>query len=169
MPAVTLSSRPRRTWALAAAAAASLALGIAVLGLTAPAQQGRALLAALQRPARTAAANMGPGPATAVVRDGRYQLTIGLHPNRASRHDRLALRLTKDGRAIANARVAVTFSMPQMNMWGAFTTVLVPGPGGAYTGPEPVLGMPGLWQLRLKVTVDGRSSLIALVNDRMGS
>ena len=78
-------------------------------------------------------------------------MVVALGPNRASVANRLAIRLTDHGRPVSGARVRVSFSMPSMGMWNAYTAVLTPAGAGRYAGTVPVLGMAGQWQLRIDV------------------
>jgi hypothetical protein len=81
----------------------------------------------------------------------------------------VSVRLTRHGRSLTGARVKVSFSMPSMNMWKAYTTVLKPAGIGRYESTVPVLGMAGHWQLRVKVSPRASSAFSVTITDRMGA
>jgi hypothetical protein len=117
-----------------------------------------ALLSALERPATPAAGaapRVVPGArllhGRAVVRAGAYTATLRLVPNRASAANHVSLALAMRGRPLVGARVSITFGMPAMGMTDAYSSPLAARAAGGYAAAEPVLGMPGLWQLRLHV------------------
>jgi hypothetical protein len=162
--------RPRVSKPLRVALPAGLLvvlLSIGVLAATAS-QPGRSLLLrALQRPATFATASVGPGRVSTVIPVGPYRLALRLTPNRAGLRDHLVLAVTTGGRPLVGAKLTVVFSMPVMNMWQALTTQLAPHGNGAYSADEPVLGMAGLWQMRVHVASHDAPSLDLTVDDNM--
>src|SRR5437588_5003596 len=140
-------------------AALVVCMGVAgVLAATANVQQRGSVLAQLERPARQVAlpaslpaASIGPGPARVRIRQGPYVLSLVLTPNRAAIRNHVTIALTENGRGLSRARVNVSFSMPSMNMWQAFTSSLSQSGPGRYTSYEPVLGMAGVWRLRFQI------------------
>jgi hypothetical protein len=125
-------------------------------------QNRSAVLATLARPAI-------PAKTTSFnVRDGGYSVVVRMSPNRASTTNWLNVKLSRHGRLAAIARTHVAFSMPAMNMWNGFTSRLS-ARDGAMAGAIPVLGMAGVWQLRLTIADAGGHRLVAVVNDRLSS
>ncbi len=109
--------------------AAGIALVVLAIGVAANTTSSRtSLYSQLQRPATFARA------------------TATFASDRAGVPNRLALRLPLDG-----ARVAVSFSMPSMNMWNGFTGTLTQTGRGTYAMTVPVLGMPGTWLIQFHV------------------
>jgi hypothetical protein len=143
-------------------------LSIGVLAATASPPGRSSLLRELQRPATSAAASVGPGPVSTVIPAGPYKLALALTPNRAGVRDHLSVTLTAGARPIRGAQITVVFSMPVMNMWQALTTRLATHGTVAYTADEPVLGMAGMWQMRLRVAPPNGPSFDLTVNDHMG-
>jgi hypothetical protein len=68
---------------------------------------------------------------------------------------------------VAGAQVSVSFSMPAMDMWSGLTTQIPASGPGTYSATEPILGMPGVWQLRVTINARGRPATSLLVNDRL--
>jgi hypothetical protein len=164
--------RPRVSNPLRVAVPAGLLvvlLSIGVLAATAS-QPGRSsLLRALRRPASVATASVGPGRVFTVMPAGLDRLLLRLTPNRAGMRDHLALALTTGARPLVGAKITVVFSMPVMNMWQALTTQLVPHGNGTYSADEPVLGMAGLWQMRVHVAPRDAPALDLTVDDNVRS
>jgi hypothetical protein len=94
-------------------------------------------------------------------------MRLRLTPNTARLRDRVALRITQRGHSLAAAMVTATYSMPSMNMWAGLRTRLAPTGAGGYAAVEPVLGMPGVWQLRLTVAPRGGPAVTVVVDNRM--
>ncbi len=159
----TAVSKP--LWAaLAALAAVGAILGLAVTNRS---QSRGALLSALQRPAPLPVASVGSGPVDHVMRSGPWTITLRRSPNKASLRNRIAVGITENGRPLDGAAVTATYSMPSMNMWNGLRTALPPSGPGGYAVTEPVLGMPGVWQLRIAIAPRGGRALTVVVNDRM--
>jgi hypothetical protein len=164
-----LTSRQRKTIGIAGGIALVPALAIGGLAATASSQTRGSLLRQLERPA----AVVRPAPAVD-ARAGRAAITAGglravvhMTPNHAAAHDRLSVVVSAGGRPVAGARVSVTFSMPAMDMWSGLTTQLPASAPGTYSATEPILGMPGVWQLRVTIGAPGRPATSFLVNDRL--
>jgi hypothetical protein len=164
----SLRSR-RRHVAAASISAAGLAIG--TLAVTAGPPTRAALLQQLARPAsfRPAAMKVGPGPVNTSALVGPYRVVVRLSPNRAGRRDALQLRLTRAGARSDHARAIVSFSMPSMNMWQVLTSQLRPGGRGVYAADEPVLGMPGTWQLSVRITPSDGVAFTLVLDDHMGA
>lgn len=164
-----LTSRQRKTIGIGAGIALVPALAIGGVAATASSQTRGSLLRQLERPAavvRPAAAVDAEG-GRAALSAGGLRFLVRMTPNHASVHDRLTIGVFAGGRPVAGARVTVSFSMPAMNMWSGLTTQ-VPATGpGTYSAAEPILGMPGVWQLRVTITAPGRPATSLLVNDRL--
>lgn len=120
-----------------------------------------------QPPASTPSRRAGPGPIAASFSDAPYRTRLVLTPNRASVRNRVALEISRGGRALNGARVTLSYSMPAMNMSNVFMGHLRAGAGGSYGALEPVLGMPGAWELRLEVRPPHARAFTVLVDDRM--
>jgi YtkA-like len=145
------------------AAVAGLLSLLLVLSLSASGKPGAAL-SELGRAATPVSVH--PTLATFVIARGPYRAQVSVSPNIAASPNQLVVRLMRRGRPVSGARIRVVFSMPAMNMWGGFTSRLASHAGGLYVRQEPVLGMAGVWQLRVDVT--GRAAhFSAVVNDRM--
>jgi hypothetical protein len=162
-----MPSNRMRTWLLAGALAALLGTGALAATASTPARQ--TLLDQLQRPA---VPHRGPsGPAFDVARrsGSSGSVSVTATPNRASRPNRLSVRVADRGRPLRGAHVTVSFSMPSMRMWNAYTTALSAAGAGRYTAAVPVLGMAGRWQLRVDVAPPGRKRFRLTVDDRVGA
>jgi hypothetical protein len=155
-----------RVWA---AVAVLPVAGVGALAATASTTSRRALLNELQTAAAPARPTSGPG--VRILRPARsgYSVVLSSAPNSASGPNRVSVRLTRHGRSLTGARVKVSFSMPSMNMWKAYTTVLKPAGIGRYESTVPVLGMAGHWQLRVKVSPRASSAFSVTITDRMGA
>jgi len=190
---VLATTHPGRIWAAGGGLAVLLA-ALAVLALTASTQQRSDVLAQLERPATAAtratpatpatpaaqtapqaasvapspAVTIGPGPAHVAATAGAYRITVSLAPNRASARDGVTLSLTRAGRPVSGAAVALSYSMPSMGMPQVLASTLHERATGTYGSLDPVLAMPGTWQLRFTVTSHGAAPpLTIVVNDRM--
>ncbi len=159
----TAVSKP--LWAAMAALAAVGA--ILVLALTNGSQSRGSLLAALQRPALLPVVSVGPGAVDHVIRSGPWTISLRRSPNTASLRNRVAVGITENGRPLDGAAVTASYSMPSMDMWNGLRTELAPSGPGGYAVTEPVLGMPGVWQLRIAIAPRGARALTVVVNDRM--
>lgn len=154
-----------RYWIPAAFAAMMLMLGTATMLGGRPTRSS--LLRSLQQPARSAATSVGQLSRAVRVRD--YTLALQMAPNRAAASNRLTVRLTDGARPVTGSRVTVSFSMPSMNMWDAYSSPLRRTGRGLYSATVPVLGMPGLWRLSVHVARPGSRALDVAVDDPIGS
>jgi hypothetical protein len=162
-----------RIWLSATAAAAVLAALGLLAGMFGSASRS-ALLGALERPAPPAlgtparivplARAVAMRDGQAVLRSGSYSAVLRLSPNRASAANHVLLTLSLRGRALRGAAVILVFGMPAMGMSDAYSSPLAGRSAGSYGAAEPVLGMPGLWQLRLRV-VPAHGAPFALAAD----
>lgn len=114
-----------------------------------------------------ATAHIGPGPATAMLRDGRFALRLRITPNRASARNVVSVQLTSDGRPVDGARVNVIYGMPAMNMGDGLSNVLPQRAAGAYSLREPILGMVGLWTLRFEVSAPSSDHFSVSADDEL--
>ncbi len=121
----------------------------------------------LRTPAATASRRAGPGPVTAGLSVAPYRVQLLVTPNRASVRNRVALAISKGDRPLADARVTVTYAMPAMNMQHVFTGSLRQNAPGGYGALQPVLGMPGAWELRFEVTPRHARPFTVLIDDHM--
>jgi predicted metal-binding membrane protein len=97
-----------------------------------------------------AAATIGPGPTTTVLRMNGYELGLRLDANRASRHGTVSVELSRATRAVNGAHIRATFTMLDMEMKPVATQLPVTG-SGTYAASRRPLGMAGRWGLRLDV------------------
>jgi hypothetical protein len=155
-----------RVWA---AVAVLPVAGVGALAATASTTSHRALLHELQTAAVPARPPFGPGPGVRILRPARsgYSVVLASAPNSASGPNRVSVRLTRHGRSLSGARVELSFSMPSMNMWKAYTTVLKPAGMGRYEATVPVLGMAGRWQLGVRVSPRASTTFSVTITDRM--
>jgi hypothetical protein len=154
---------------LSAALVTTVLLALAVVLVAIPCVQSRSsVLAQLQRPALPVGATVGPGPAKATLHAGGYTIGLALNPNRTSVRDELAITLARGGRPVAGARVTIGFSMPAMNMWNGLTSSARGSGDGLYLAGEPLLGMPGVWQLKLRIASGASAPVMVTVDDQMG-
>jgi hypothetical protein len=152
------------------ASAVTVLLGIGTLAATASTTSRHALIAQLERGAVPPRATATQGFRVTRTSSGpRSFVVLALGPNRASVANNLHIRLTDHGRPVSGARVRVSFSMPSMGMWNAYTAVLAPAGIGRYAATVPVLGMAGRWQLRIDVAVSPDGTSRVTVTDRLGS
>jgi hypothetical protein len=138
-----------------------------VLAVSAAVSPRAGVYAQLQRPASVMRATVGPGPVVARVEARPYRVRVMAAPNRASRHNRLSVVITRDGRPVEAARVSVTYSMNAMNMRNVFTDALAHTASGTYSATQPVFGMAGVWDLRFEVTPAHGAPVTVAVSDRM--
>ena len=164
-----LTSRQRKTIGITGGIALVPALAIGGLAATASSQTRGSVLRQLERPA----AVVRPAPAVdaragkAAITAGGLRFVVRMTPNHAAVHDRLSVAVSAGGRPVAGARVSVSFSMPAMDMWSGLTTQLPASGPGTYSATEPILGMPGVWQLRVTIGAPGQPTTSFLVNDRL--
>lgn len=175
---MTLSSLPRRS-SLFAIGLAALLVGVVgaltlIAHLAADAQRNTVTpsttAALLRRSAllRQVSARIGPGPATAVVSSHGYQLRLGLSPNRALQNNRLSLALSRNGRPLVGARVALIEYMIDMDMGQQLMGSLPQTARGVYGRRDFQLGMAGTWGLRLHVMpAHGKAFTVAVADTAM--
>ncbi len=161
-----LSVKRMRVWA---AVAVLPVAGVGALAATASTPSRQALLNELQTAATPARAASGPGVRIVGPARSGYSVTLSSSPNEASGPNRVSIRVTRHGRPVIGARVRLSFSMPSMNMWRAYTTGLNPAGTGRYGATVPVLGMAGHWQLRVRVSPRSSSTFSVAITDRMGA
>jgi YtkA-like len=161
-----ISVKRVRVWA---AVAVLPVAGVGALAATASTPSRRAVLDQLQTAAAPARPASGPGVRIVHPTRSGYAVVLSLAPNLASGPNRMSVRVTKHGRPLTGARVKLSFSMPSMNMWQAYTTVLTPAGLGRYEATVPVLGMAGRWQLRISVSPRACTAFPVTVTDRMGA
>jgi nitrogen fixation protein FixH len=166
---VPLTSRQRKTIGIGAGIALVPALAIGGLAATATSQTRGSLLHQLERPAAVVrpAAAVDARAGRAAVTAGGLRFLVSMSPNHAAVRDRLTIVVSARGRPVARARVSISFSMPAMNMWSGLTTQIPASGPGTYAATEPILGMPGVWQLRVTIGAPGRPTTSFLVNDRL--
>jgi hypothetical protein len=143
--------------------------GVGVVAITATTTTRQGLLAGLERPARVSGSAGNADPFRAVVSAHGYEVVLTRELNRASAASPVAVRVSRRGRAIAGAQVSITYSMPSMGMWAAYTSRLSPDARvrGRYRAREAVLGMPGAWRLRITVKPQRGAAFSVAVSDRM--
>ena len=105
-----------------------------------------------------------PGSTTAL---GSLRYNLALAPNRASMANRLVLTLSAGGHPLSAATVTVTFSMPAMDMFNAFSLVAHPLTPGIFVATVPLVGMAGAWRLDIRVSRPGRPAIVFAVADRL--
>jgi hypothetical protein len=137
----------------------------AAFALASGAPSREKLLAAVERPAAPPASQVR----VAVARTGSYRIVLRTGPNRASVTNAISLRVTEAGHPVNGARVTVGFSMPAMDMTHAYTSRPQAGGAGSYTATVPVLGMSGIWHLRVRVVRPGTRAITVNFNDRLGT
>lgn len=120
-----------------------------------------------QSPTATTSRRAGPGPIAAGLSFAPYRAQLVITPNRASVRNRVALAISRGDRPVTDARVTVTYSMSAMNMGNVFTGPLRHHAHGRYGGLQPVLGMPGTWELRFVVTPRHAKPFTVLIDDHM--
>jgi hypothetical protein len=155
----------RRSALAFAVAALGAAAAIGALAAASAPTSRRALLAGLQVPARPAS----PGFYTARHPAHGVLVAVALGPNRAAVPNVISARIDERGRPLIGARVTVSFSMPSMDMWRAYTKSLSADGGGRYTASIPVLGMTGRWQLRIDVAPPRGRAFRVDVSDRLSA
>ena len=157
--------RSHRLKLVIAGCALAAVLAVGALAATASSPSRQTLMSQLHRAARV---SRGSGVTLAGgTRDG-YRVTVLVTPDRVASPDYLLVRVTRNGRPLEGARVAIAFSMPSMNMWNAYSASLA-ATGGRYGATVPVLGMTGNWQLRVRVHPPGARGFAVVMPDRMTS
>ena len=170
-------TRPRliaaeRDPALAASATGLLRrlVGVEVL-IVASALFAAAILSSLAPPSKAlaeaggAAAKVGPGAVTRVVRQGGYQLRFRFTPNRAAVPNDFQVAITKGGRPVRNAGVTLTFAMLDMEMGNQEYRLDETAPGVYTRKGSPALVMVGHWGLSFGVTPRGANPFNVVIVD----
>jgi copper transport protein len=117
-----------------------------------------AILSSLAPPAKAlaevghAAAKVGPGPVTQVVRRAGYTLRFRLSPNRAAVPNTFQVAVTRNGQPVQSADITVTFAMLDMEMGNQEYRLEETAPGVYTRASSPALVMVGHWGLSFDVT-----------------
>ena len=144
-------------------------LGLVWLGLmlTRPHPSGRSnVVSQLQKPAAAPVTQVGPGPVDTTVTLADYSVGVRITSNLAARPQVVTLHLTHAGRPVDGARVALSYSMPSMNMPSVLTRTLAGSGAGVYhSSPAPAVEMPGDWLLSFRIVpAHGRPLAVALTD-----
>jgi predicted metal-binding membrane protein len=123
-------------------------------------------LAAGGTPIGKASATLGPGPAASVIEHGPYRLEIHVQPNRAAVPNRFIVRISRAGRPVEGAEVAVTFTMLGMGM-GSQAYQLDESAAGLYRRSAPALVMSGRWGLSFAIQPPGGRPFDILLLDHV--
>jgi hypothetical protein len=140
---------------------------VAVLGTAA------AALVAGQPPSRgSLMAQFSRGAARAATPVSVYRASgtrVAISPARAAVPNQLSVRLAPGTGTRDAAPLLAVFSMPAMNMRAGYAARLrMVGPG-RYSATIPVLGMAGLWQVRLRLGGTGSQTFTRVVHLRLAS
>lgn len=114
-------------------------------------------------------ARVGPGPATATVLVRGYRVEVTLAPNRDSSPDAVGVRLTRAGRPVTNATIGLAVSMLDMDMGRQYMGRLRRVQSGRFRERFGALGMPGRWEIRLVVSMNGGRPFPLVLVDHMRS
>jgi copper transport protein len=112
-----------------------------------------------------AAAHVGPGRVTSVVRRNGYTFAFGVAPNKAAVPNRFTVDITRGGKPLTGADVVLTFEMLDMEM-GQQAYRLAETSPGVYAHAAPALVMVGHWGLSFEVTPKGGAPFTVLLVDR---
>jgi hypothetical protein len=82
---------------------------------------------------------------------GGYELQVGSLPTRIGEQTAVSVRLTRAGRAVSDARVRITFTMPAMRGMRGLSARLRQMAPGVYVAAAPILTV-GSWRASLQVT-----------------
>ena len=172
-----LVTRPRliaaeRDPSLASGAAGLLRrlVGVEVL-IVAAALFAAAILSSLAPPSKAlaavggAAAKVGPGVVTRVVRRGDYTMRFTFTPNRAAVPNTFQVAITKNGQPVRNADVTLTFAMLDMEMGNQEYRLEETSPGVYTRSSSPALVMVGHWGLTFNVTPPGGNPFSVVLVD----
>lgn len=121
------------------------------------------------RSAAMATASVGPHAVDALIAVKPYRVTLRITPNLARVHDHVSLTVSSHGRPVRATRVTVRYAMPAMNMQDLYDGQLARTGSGTYSAIEPVLGMPGTWQLRFVITTGKKPPVGVVVTDQMSA
>jgi copper transport protein len=112
-----------------------------------------------------AAAHVGPGRVSQVVKREGYTFAFDVSPNRAAVPNSFAVRLTRDGKPVSGADVVLTFAMLDMEMGQQAYRLRETAPG-VYSHDAPALVMVGHWGLSFNVTPSGGAPFNVLLVDK---
>ena len=130
-----------------------------------------ALLSSLAPPAKAlaevghAAARVGPGPVTTVVKQNDYRLEFHITPNRAAVPNSFGVAISRGGRPVQGAEVTASFAQLDMEM-GEQAYHLSETRPGFYEHSAPALVMVGHWGLSFEIQPPGRGAFNVLILDR---
>jgi copper transport protein len=130
-----------------------------------------ALLSSLAPPAKAlaevghAAARVGPGPVTKVVKENGYRLEFHITPNRAAVPNSFGVAISRGGRPVQGADVTASFAQLDMEM-GEQAYHLSETRPGFYQHSAPALVMVGHWGLSFEIHPPGRGAFNVLLLDR---
>jgi copper transport protein len=139
--------------------------------LVAAAVFAAAVLSSLAPPSKalasigSAAAHVGPGPVSQIVRRNGYTFDFGLSPNRAAVPNSFAVKITRGGKPVTGAEVVVTFEMLDMEMGNQAYRLREVDPG-LYSHAAPALVMVGHWGLSFDVAPPGHAPFDVLLLDK---
>jgi copper transport protein len=130
-----------------------------------------AILSSLAPPAKAlsevgrAAAKVGPGPVTRVVRRAGYTLRFRFSPNRAAVPNTFQVAVTRNGRPVRFADITVTFAMLDMEMGNQEYRLEETAPGVYTRAGSPALVMVGHWGLSFDIAPKTTSPFNVLLVD----
>jgi copper transport protein len=139
--------------------------------LVAGAVLAAAVLSSLAPPSKAlasvghATARVGPGEVREVVERNGYRLALRVSPNRAAVPNAFQVDISRDGKPVRGADVAVDFAMLDMEM-GQQAYRLTETAPGRYSRSAPALVMVGHWGLDFRVTPPGASPFDVLLVDK---
>ncbi len=145
-------------------------VGVEVL-IVAAALFAAAILSSLAPPSKAlaavggAAAKVGPGVVTRVVRRGDYTMRFTFTPNRAAVPNTFQVAITKNGQPVRNADVTLTFAMLDMEMGNQEYRLEETSPGVYTRSSSPALVMVGHWGLTFNVTPPGGNPFSVVLVD----
>jgi copper transport protein len=112
-----------------------------------------------------ALATVGPGKVVKTVKQDGYELQVLLTPNKAAAPNSFALKITKDGKPVTGADVALTFNHTEMEMPQQDYQLQEIRPG-VYSRAAPALVMVGKWALDYQIAPKGGQPFNALILDQ---
>jgi len=148
----------RRLVASEAALLAGAVMAAAILTSIAPPSN------ALAR-AGKADGKVGPGAVTRTFTRSGVRIQLAIQPNRAAIDNAFVLRLQRNGRPVANARVTAELDMLDMSMQQQAYTLTEVAPG-VYQRKRPALVMVGHWLLGYTIEIPGIKAIHVQVIDK---
>jgi len=145
-------------------------VGVEVL-IVASALFAAAILSSIAPPSKAlaavggAAAKVGPGVVTRVVRHGDYTMRFTFTPNRAAVPNTFQIAITKNGQPVRNADVTLTFAMLDMEMGNQEYRLEETSPGVYTRSSSPALVMVGHWGLTFNVSPQGGNPFSVVLID----